>query len=334
MTSTDDKTLLMVTVDTEEEWDWAAGWPPTTPSVDNVHRLSRFQELCERHRIRPTYFANHAVMNEPRTAAVMRGLAARDGVEVGLHIHPWNTPPLSPQPVDARSTFLHNLPDGEVLAKLRSLLDAFARNGLRPTSFRGGRYSTDARIQAILRDNGVLADASVVPYTTWPDAGAPDFRSRGLAPVRRAPRRDGDAPLWEIPLTLAFTRRPFGLWRAVYETVEKTALRHLHLIGVLERLGVVRRVWLNFELESAERICDFLRRLRRWGTGVACLTVHSSSLAAGPSPYAKTAADEERRYRDIERVFAAVGDSAGFEPVTVTRAALRLEERFDASTGD
>src|SRR5262245_15705309 len=127
----------VVTIDTEEEWDWNAGWPVTGLTVTNVLRLPRFQELCSKHGAAVTYFTNQAVFdNEPARATMLR-LAAVDAVEIGMHIHPWNTPPLVGNgPVTPRQSFLHNLPAESILAKLNSVHECFVKNGLKPTSFR------------------------------------------------------------------------------------------------------------------------------------------------------------------------------------------------------
>ena len=162
---------------------------------------------------RTVYFVNHAVLNDPAATAVIQQLAARPNVEIGLHIHPWNTPPLANTPsVPTRDSFLHNLPWDVAKAKLDATLDAFAAAGLTPTSFRGGRYSTSPEIQTHLRNRGVLADASVLPFTTWADEGAPDFRDRTTQPVRRAMPAGA---VWELPLTFGYTRRPFAKWHGV-----------------------------------------------------------------------------------------------------------------------
>src|SRR5262249_54734169 len=153
--------------------------------------------------------------------------------EIGMHIHPWNTPPFDPDtPVRARETFIHNLPPEVVLPKLESVYRRFTEHGLRPTSFRGGRYSLRPVVQGFLRARGVLADASAVPHMTWKDDGAPDHRHRDVYPVRLPPRREGDRPFWEIPLTLGFTRRPFRFWQRTFNRIENSWLRKLRLIGI------------------------------------------------------------------------------------------------------
>jgi hypothetical protein len=328
-------TLFTMTVDTEEEWDWASGWPTTDLAVTNIRQLPRFQQVCARYGVATTYFTNQAVLDNPEARQVVLELSKQNRVEIGMHIHPWNTPPLDlSTPVTPRQTYLHNLPDQLIFAKLDSVYDCFARNGLKPTSFRGGRYSSEGKIHEFLRDKAFLADASVVPYTTWVDDGAPDYRHRDLLPHRLPPRRQGDRPFWLIPLTLGFTRRPFQFWRKCYAFVENSWLRKLRLIGVAERLGVVRKVWLNFEDPLGERMLVFLDLLRRLSLPCICFTVHSSSLAAAKGPYTRTKADENRLFAQLEEVFGTLTRWPEFQPATVTEVALQLEQQQHACTGN
>ncbi len=326
-------TLFTMTIDTEEEWDWGAGWPTSSLSLSNIQELPRFQTLCTRYGVATTYFTNQAVFDDPDALRVLFALAKVPRVEIGMHIHPWNTPPLDPNvEVTARTTFLHNLPQETILAKLSSVYRRFEQNGLKPTSFRGGRYSSGGVIHQFLRDKGFLADASVVPYSTWDDDGAPDHRKRDLYPVRLPPRSEGDQPLWEVPLTLAFTRRPFALWEKCYDFIRNSWLSRLRLIGIAEKIGLVRKAWLNFEDPMGERMLPFLGLLRRLQLPCICFTIHSSSLVAGKGVYTRTQAEEEQLYARMEEVFRTLADWPEFQPATVTEVAQHLEESHHACT--
>ena len=102
-------TRYVVTVDTEEEWDWNSGWPSGKPSVENIELLPEFQDLSSRHNASFTYFTNYAVVDDDRASDLLLELASRPGVEIGMHIHPWNTPPLANGKPTARDSFLKNL---------------------------------------------------------------------------------------------------------------------------------------------------------------------------------------------------------------------------------
>jgi hypothetical protein len=250
-----------------------------------------------------------------------------------MHIHPWNTPPLQGNsPVVARQTFLRNLPSDVILAKLESVYTCFTAHGLRPASFRGGRYSSGGQIHEFLRDKGFLADTSIVPYTTWADDGAPDYRDAGLEPVRLPPRYDGDRPFWLLPLTLGFTRRPFSFWQKCYERVGRSWLRRLRLIGLAERLGVVRKVWLNFECAPGGSFLPFIRQLRHTELPYVCFTIHSSSLVAGKGPYTRTHFDEDHLFAQIELVFRTLAEWPDMRSATVREVATTLEDQHHART--
>jgi hypothetical protein len=328
-------TLFTMTIDTEEEWDWNAGWPVANLSLKNIANLPRFQDLCSRYGVATTYFTDKAVLDQTESRAIMLELARRPRVEIGMHIHPWNTPPIMKHGrVQARETFLHNLPPNLIAAKLNSVYERFSGLGLKPTSFRGGRYSSGGSVHDFLRDRGFLVDSSVVPFTTWKDAGAPDYRRRGLAPVRLAPRCPGELPLWEVPLTLAFSRRPFAFWGRCYNLVEYSWLSKLRLIGIVERLGLVHKAWLNFEQPLGMQMLPFLQQVRRLNLPCICFTVHSSSLMAGGNPYTPTPAYEKRIFARMEEVFRTIAGWPEFEPATMTEVALRLEKEHHARTGN
>jgi len=328
-------TLYTMTIDTEEEWHWDAGWPTRNLSVHNIRQLPKLQELFARHGVAATYYTNQAVFDDNGAKTILLDIARQPRVEIGMHIHPWNTPPFDPdESVQARDTFVHNLSEDVVIAKLSSVYQRFVDHGLKPTSFRGGRYSCGPIVAEFLRDRGFIADASVVPYMTWMDNGAPDHRHRDNYPVRMQPRRSGDAAFWEIPLTLGFTRRPFRFWQRVFDRIENSWLRKLRLIGIAERIGLIRRVWLNFEQPLGKNMVPFLRKLRRMNLPCICLTVHSSSLMAGKNGFTPTQADEDRLFAYMDEVFRILAEWPEFQPATVSEVALKLEELHHASSGN
>jgi len=89
-------TLFTMTIDTEEEWHWDTGFPTRDLSVTNIGNLPKFQALCSRHGVATTYYANQAVLDDPGARQILLEVARSGHVEVGMHIHPWNTPPFDP----------------------------------------------------------------------------------------------------------------------------------------------------------------------------------------------------------------------------------------------
>jgi hypothetical protein len=318
-------TPFVVTVDTEEEWDWASGYPTGPTRVTNIARLPAFQDACDKHGAAVTYFVNHAVLADDASARVISELAARPRVEIGMHVHPWNTPPLqAAERVPVRDSFIHDLPPELALAKLNTVYDAFASRGLKPITFRGGRYSTSALVQQWLRERGFVADASILPYTSWTDDGAPNYARRAPEPVRT------DAGLWELPLSLGFTRGPFGFWRRALSAASIVP----KLVGALSKFGVAERAWLNFENPLGARMPPLIRALLKRNVPYLCFTLHSSSLLPGGSPYAPNESAVAALLARLSDVLARCAADPDLEPATVAEIASRLESQQHARHRD
>ena len=326
-------TFYTITVDTEEEWDWSSDFMTNSNSVRNISALPEFQSVCDEMGAKVTYFVNHSVLADDSASQVILNLAEKDSVEIGLHIHPWNTPPLAAnETVSTRDSFLHNLPQQNACDKLDAVFEAFRRHNLQPTSYRGGRYSTSHWIQAYLHANQIIADASILPFTTWSDDGAPDFRNRDLTPMRRT-FREAPGAIWEIPLTLAFTRRPWNLWSKLFEYGERTPFRQLKLNAIAERL-LVKRVWLNLENPMGEFSTALLRSIRHTSTPCINFTLHSSSVVPGLNSYTKDAAALKRLYDRLKKVVTLLNSWDEFVPATVSEVAQSLEASYLARTGN
>ena len=326
-------TLYSITVDTEEEWNWSSGYRTDSCDVSNIRSLEKFQTACDELDAKVTYFVNHAVLANQTTAGIVRNLAEHPNVEIGMHIHSWNTPPLSQKTeVSEKESFLHNIPRDVAIEKLKTVLDVFDENNLKPTSFRGGRYSTCDWMQKFLHQNGIIADASILPFTTWPDEGAPDFRDRGLLPVRRD-IQSGKHGLWEIPLTLAYTKKPWTFWRKFYELGEVTPLRQLRMIAIAERL-FVKRIWLNLEHPLGEHSTILLQKLQTASLPCINFTLHSSSLVAGLNSYSPTELHVRKLYERLRSCISTINTASDFQTATVTEIANQLEKQHNENSGN
>lgn len=318
---------VTITIDTEEGWAWDSGFPVRAYDIENIQRLDRFHELCQHYGFATTYFTNHAVLSDPKSAAVISDLSRTEGTEIGMHVHPWTTPPLSNQENNAFDSFLENLSSEVGLAKLDSTYQLHLKQGLRPVSFRGGRYSTGPTTHSFLAENGFIADASVCPYSSWKDPGAPDHRQAGEQPIRISDclHSEEETGLWSLPLTRIYSRHPFPFWNSVYQKIEDSHLSRLRLIGLMEKLGILRKIWLNFESEPVAPMLWLIRNAERLNLPYLCFTIHSSSLSVGSNPYAQTAEQVEQIFHRIEQTFKLLIRLGNFEPATVSEIAHFLE---------
>lgn len=192
--------VLVVTVDTEEEGLWSGQFVRAGNRAENVALgLPRFQELCKRYGIKPTYLIDAPVLEDRQAVDLLRSLVERDGCEIGAHLHPWCTPPFE-EHITAKTTFLCNLEPRLQRAKMEWLTEQVQNVvGVRPTSFRAGRYGIGPVALRALQDLGYVSDSSVLPFADYSSIGGPNFTHAPVVPhlaLHPSPDRDqwGDIP--------------------------------------------------------------------------------------------------------------------------------------------
>ena len=161
------KPAFIVTIDAEPDNLWAAQ-PPGT--IRNAAFLPRFQELCERHGIRPVYLADYDMASDALFVEFGRDVMRRAAGEIGMHLHAWMTPPFDPSTPDScgAQPYLIEYPDSAMRAKIRTMTALLeAAFGCCPVSHRAGRWAFDGRYARMLADEGYRADCSVTPHMDW-----------------------------------------------------------------------------------------------------------------------------------------------------------------------
>src|SRR5512133_168456 len=158
-----------MTIDTEGDNQWDHGRGLT---VENLRSVPRFQELCKKYGIRPTYLVTSEVCEDSFAREIFSDYIDNDEAEIGAHLHPWTTPPFQNKEGyrfnDKNHAFANELPEDLLANKLRYLTDQIGTAfGVRPTSFRSGRYGFNENVAKILVNNEYLVDSSVTPYISW-----------------------------------------------------------------------------------------------------------------------------------------------------------------------
>ena len=302
---------LVVTVDTEEEWDWSGPFPTAPFSTRNVQRLSKFQALCDRIGLKPTYMVDYAVACDPNTAQLLAPAIESGRCEIGAHLHPWCNPPFE-EAICEENSHIVNLPRALVARKLRNLTRILEeRFGTRPRTFRAGRWGMTGELLMLLRDHGYETDSSVLPYYTstsfsyinapirpyWPEFG--DLLAEGT-----------QREIIEFPATSAFNRANFPLAYRVHDLVSRPALRALRPTAILWHTRLLRRLHLSPELCSASQMWHCARPVLAAGGTFLNLFLHSSSFLPGCTPYVADAAGEQRLYERVERFWTILKASA------------------------
>ena len=87
------KPAFLITIDTEGDNLWQNH---DRISTENTRFLPRFQALCEKYGFKPVYLTNYEMAVDAEYVEFARDVIARGCGEVGMHLHAWNSPPLTP----------------------------------------------------------------------------------------------------------------------------------------------------------------------------------------------------------------------------------------------
>ncbi len=189
---------LVISIDVEEEGLFC-GQYPRYPGVTNVAALSRLDFIPRDFGLPLTLLVSYRVAQDPAACEILARWRDRHQAEIGVHLHPWSTPPISemslPEPIPPEQLPLPLLRDKltNLVAQVRGSL------GVKPTSFRTGRFEVGPKVLGLLPEFGFQVDSSVVPLTL---KGGGDYFLAPADPFRLAPAAAGEPALLEAPLTL------------------------------------------------------------------------------------------------------------------------------------
>ncbi len=314
--------LLVVVVDTEEEFDWSKPFDRNATSVTAMQYQDRAHRVFETYGIRPTYVMDYPVASQPDGYEPLKALY-RDGVcEIGAHLHPWVSPPHE-ETVSSVNSYPGNLPADLERRKLAALTDTIAGTfGTRPVIYKAGRYGVGPGTAETLSQLGYRVDVSVVAESDLRDTdNGPDFRGCPAHPYFFGP---GDG-LLEIPLSVCYAGMAPALGRRLSGHIKSPIAERLRLPGIFGRLGLFERLRLSPEGVDAEEHMRLTDIMLARGHRVFNYAYHSPSLASGHTPYVQSEKDLEdfldrfRRYFDY--FFGELGGRAAtpIEVLELTR---------------
>jgi hypothetical protein len=82
---------FLLTVDTEEEFDWTKPLRASGHTVDTVGWITKFQEFCGGFGVVPVYLIDYPIATSPLAAEVLREPLAQGKAEIGVQLHPGST---------------------------------------------------------------------------------------------------------------------------------------------------------------------------------------------------------------------------------------------------
>jgi hypothetical protein len=298
---------FVLTVDTEEEFDWTKPFVRDGYSTSHLAAIPRFQSLCDQHGVKPCYLIDYPITQDALGVDLLGQNAADGRAEIGVQLHPWVNPPFD-EPLNEINSYACNLPPELERAKLTRLYNEIvARIGVKPDAYRAGRYGAGPSTPSILQDLGIAIDSSVRARFDYSEQGGPDYRHHPVVPywIRRG-------ALLELPLTTVFA----GAMRSAGNLVFGEWFGSQAARSVLARSNMLERIALTPEGIPVEKAIEGIDLALEERVPVITLSFHSPSLMVGHTPYVQDEYQLQLLYEWFEKVFCHLHDR-GVRPTTM-----------------
>jgi len=268
---------LVISIDVEEEGLFFGRYPRTPPGVSNVAELERLAFIPREFGLPLTLLVTYQVARDPAACRVLTRWRDHYGAEIGVHLHPWNTPPFldlpGPEPIPSE-----RLPRELLRDKFASLLSQIENTlAAAPRSFRMGRFDAGPQVWGLLSEFGIDVDSSVVPLTPK-DIDARHFLAPA-DPFALPALGLGGHKLLEVPVTMVpvLAGTP-GLLARIGTLLPLTWSQRLqHAFRYVAAVGVQPAWYPLASMQLAARLH------RRRGGQVLTMFFHSSELKPGAS---------------------------------------------------
>ena len=279
--------VLLIVIDTEEEFNWNKPFDRKNTQVKNIAHQLKAQEIFAKYNIKPTYVIDYPVASQAQGIAPLKELYDNQLCDIGAHLHPWVTPPFTEQ-VNNRNSFPGNLSYEQEYQKLKTLTETITDNfGFKPTIYKAGRYGVAKNTSDILKKLGYTIDCSIVPNTDFRSYEGPDFSHINNC----QPYWFSNNDILEIPLTVDYVGLLSQAGNRFYNTTQQKKLIQLKVPGILSKLRLFERIRLSPEGHTLDELKRLTLSMVNKNHKVFCLTYHSSTLMLGGSPYVNTTND-------------------------------------------
>jgi len=284
---------IFITIDTEED-EWGR-FTNTTGTVENINQLYMLQNLFNKYGAIPTYLINYPVASTRSSIKVLSSFLNEGVCEVGMHCHPWNSPPFKEE-LNSQNSMMCNLPNDLLHEKMSNVHEAIKSNfGISPVSFRAGRWGFSENVARCLIDLEYKVDSSISPFMDWTPYHGKNFRHASTHPYYFNSENiftpKSDAQLLEVPPTVGYAQPNFPLCDYIQNNLRKTPLSKLRLLGILNRLKLLNFHWLSPEFSTGEEMVRLTKRFVKSGHKFINMSFHSTSLLPGKSPFVRNEAD-------------------------------------------
>jgi len=323
--------LFVLSIDTEEEWDWSGPFPENNFSVENIQQLPKFQGFCETLGIRPTYFVDYAVADNPESVKALKTFSDNNLCEIGAHLHPWCNPPYFGERGEKESHVI-NLPTSQVEDKLDALIKILNKQfNIMPNAFRTGRWGIDSNVLQLLVKKGFQIDSSMYPFYKneyfncekamlepyWPDYDTP---------IKKGAQRN----IVEFPVTVGFNRADYSTMLKIYNAVSLPAIAPLHLVGILWHTQLLRKLYLSPEVTSGKDMLPLIDFSLNNNHPVIHMYFHSSSLLDDATGFMQGKNTHNIICNNIRQVIDYTKQKANIKFCTISEAVSILKQKENA----
>lgn len=314
--------MMLVVIDTEEEFDWDKPFSRDARSTENMREQHKAQAILDRHGATPLYVIDHPVATDSWATGWLRETMADGRAEVGAHLHTWVNPPFS-EPVSSKNSYGCNLDPDLERQKIQVLTDSVAENvGTTPVHFRAGRYGLGFGTLRTLRDLGYRTELSIAPHSNFANDGGPSFYGWSNEPYWHGT----PGGLLGIPVTTGFSGRAKGLGPVGAPLLDNSMLQSLRVPGALAGLGLLERCRMTIENVPCDALQRVMTSLVQDGQRLLTLSYHSSTLLPGATTYARTAAKRDNLLECLDSTLEFFTTYLGGRLVSVSAAEQEIRE--------
>lgn len=269
---------LIITIDTEEEFDWHADFSRHDHSVDNIfshHDI--MHDVYGQYAISPIYLISYPVLNHPDCVKLLRQIALDKQAILGTQLHPWVTPPFDEE-LSIRHSYACHLPNDLEWQKLKCLTEKFKSVfGFSPLHYKAGRYGFGEKTSDILHELGYLYNFSY--YTgRYADLAHKGFDHRHM----QAFPFDDNNQVKHFPVMGAYHGGCADI-----DFMQRWFQKSPILRRILRRLGMIDFGNLTPENTDLKEMIAVTQTALRQGHDVFHMTYHSSVFLENKAPLYK-----------------------------------------------
>lgn len=291
---------FLITIDTEGDNLWSH---PREINTKNAQGLLRFQSLCNEYGFKPVYLTNYEMAMDDFFVSFAKKCADKGECEIGMHLHPWNSPPIIPLTSDdyQYQPFLIEYPHDVIEKKVQFMTSLLEERFERKIySHRAGRWCINTTYISILKEYGYHTDCSVTPHVDWSSVKGNPSSSGGVDYSmfpdssyyldEKNLSQKGSGTILEVPMTIILKPR--------FRFIPGFGLNLFANSSKLKKY-LFRKVWLRPDSHYS----NMSNILNSNKAEYYEFMIHSSELSAGLNPTFKTEESIEMLYKSIRELF-------------------------------